>query len=209
MPMNFEDIKNNIKGLLADLNLHKSCDVSIGSSTNLGRAKDDPRFFSTIEEMRLKEAETIHKLAREGAYKLPLFSRNSFQRTCGHGGAVTVSADGNIYPCSITEQPSIGNVLDDNAGELMASVRKFIEATNVDNIEGCNKWDIRYFCAGICRITNHRRTGSYFISGCTEEYKNLQIRILIRKYESFEIIVGGTLDLVGQRDPTVLQASAE
>jgi radical SAM protein with 4Fe4S-binding SPASM domain len=190
-PSNADDIESHLGDLLSELKLTGNYNVSIGSATNLGRAQGNGSLFSTIGEMRALEARVIHGLAKQGVLTLPVLHPNRLRKSCGHGGAITLHADGSIYPCSITDQPALGNVRDPNALAVMTRVRDYITSSNVDNIEGCNRCAIRYFCGGICRVTNFSRTGSYNISGCTPEYKNSQIRTLIHRYQSFRL--GGSV----------------
>jgi radical SAM protein with 4Fe4S-binding SPASM domain len=186
-PTNADDIEKNLGDLLAQLRLNGNYKVSIGTATNMGRAQGNANLFSNIDEMRSLESRVIHGLTKRDILTVPVLSQNLFKKSCGHGGAITVRADGSIYPCSITNQPAIGNVRDPDALVLMAGVRNYIASSSIDNVEGCNRCAIRYFCGGICRVTNFARNGSYNISACTPEYKNSQIRTLIRRFETFKI----------------------
>jgi radical SAM protein with 4Fe4S-binding SPASM domain len=187
-PSNALDIQQNLGSLLEDLLLKGNYKISIGAASKLGRAANNSQLYSNVEEMRAIEAQVIHSLAQQGRYKLPMFSFNRFQRTCGIGGAIGIAADGAIYPCTITDQPPLGNVRDPDALSVMHRVKDYIDSANIDKVEGCNRCAIRYFCGGICRITNLVRTGSYVRSACTPDYKESQIRTLIRRYDSFRLV---------------------
>lgn len=192
MPINSADIRKNLPSLLRRLDLKGRHQITISGGTALGRAAKNPKMFSTFEAMSKTQDDVIKDLALRGVYQLPLFSNNRFSRTCGLGETVTITADGAIYPCSLTEQPSVGNVRDRDSKRAMQGVRKYIKFGNVDSITVCRRCSLKCFCNGICRLTNLKETGRFDIVKCTKAYKNEQIRSLIRKYESFWISATGT-----------------
>lgn len=186
-PSNWRDIQENLRPLLSRLNLQAVSRVQVGAGSGVGRASKNPKMYSAVEDMRRIESSVMHSLAKKGVFRLPIFLLNRFTKSCGHGATVAIGADGNIYPCNITDQPSIGNVREENAQDVMRSVRDYVKSSAVDKVDGCNRGSIRYFCGGICRITNFRMTGSFIKSACTPKYKHAQIRALVRRYESFLI----------------------
>ncbi len=186
-PVSATDIEDNLGALIDDLHLTTNYKISIGSINRLGRAGMSADVSSSREHMLALQARVIHTLARQGLYSLPTFSNNLYQRNCGLGGAVTVAADGSIYPCTITEQPRLGNVRQRDARSLMKSVKDFLLTSNVDNVKGCSTCDIRYLCGGTCRINNFKMFGTYNTSTCTSQYKQAQLRNMVRRYESFRI----------------------
>ena len=157
----------------------------------LGRALCSSETFKDSRNMWNKNINLIHHFVKLGDHKLlPNFANNTFTRSCGIGSLITVSANGKIYPCPILNQPSLGSVIDRNGKLTMQSVKKYIEKTNVDNIETCKKCEIKYFCGGKCRITNMNQTGSYIKTNCSEYYKGIQLNKLVRIYKSFLLSFG-------------------
>jgi len=182
---NWRDIRDNLKPLLSRLKLRGVSRIKIGAVSGIGRATKNPKMYSSLDDTRRMESDVMLALARKGVLRLPIFTVNRFTRTCGQGATVAIGADGNIYPCTITDQPPIGNIRDIEARDRMRSVQQYVASSSVDEVEGCNRCPIRYLCGGMCRITNLKKTGSFTKSGCTPAYKNAQVRSLIRRYESF------------------------
>src|SRR5260221_17883 len=186
-PSNSSDLRGNLPRLIRRLNLKGRHQFRIGASSQLGRAARNPHMFSDLAALRRNEADIIHTLAVRGIYHLPTMVNNVYSKTCGMGLTITVGADGAIYPCTITGQPPIGNICDADAADVFRRVASYTEATGVDNVEGCRECAIRYFCKGICRLTNLFQRGQMSRSACTPEYKDIQVRSLIDRYHSFEI----------------------
>jgi radical SAM protein with 4Fe4S-binding SPASM domain len=182
---NAEDIQTKLPSLIESLCLSGMPEVRIGAVNKLGRASSRPEMFSNSDDIRLMQAVIVNEFAQRGIYKLPISTTNRFSRTCGMGLSITVGADGAIYPCTITEQRPIGNVRDDNAGDVIKSVFPYMARTNVDQVAGCRDCSIRYSCGGMCRISNFFARGDMNVSACTPEYKALMVRDLISKYESY------------------------
>jgi radical SAM protein with 4Fe4S-binding SPASM domain len=182
---NVDDIRSNIHAFVSQLNLNIRPEVRIGTVGRLGRAKQNPEFCGDHDALQAAQAEIVNEFARSGMHRMKISAVNRFTKTCGMGLSITIGADGKIYPCTITDQRPIGNIRDPEARTTIANVVRYSESTNVDNVVGCKDCGIRYFCGGICRITNQFKAGSMNKSACYPEYKNTQIRNLIARYDSY------------------------
>ena len=180
----------NLPRLLKRLGLKGRFTVAIGGLSRVGRAATHPGLFSSHDETTTAQLGLVDRLAQASVYQIRLPPGNVFTRTCGFGAVITVAADGGLYPCSIIEQPPLGNIRDANAEQVMAALRAGMEATAVDRISGCAPCPIRYLCGGLCRITNFHKTGSYTTSACTEDYQKHKIRALMRTFQSIRVLAG-------------------
>lgn len=80
---------------------------------------------------------------------------NQIQGNCGLGG-LTVSAQGDIYPCNrISELVDCGNVRDGKLQEAIRALSRVDELTRVENISPCKYCDLRYICGGGCRLDDY------------------------------------------------------
>src|SRR5262249_1204231 len=113
------------------------------------------------------------------------FSINRYSKSCGIGMSIAIAADGNIYPCSVTEQPALGSVLNADARSTMERVASFTERLSVDNVAGCSSCSLRDFCPGKRRVANVHTTGSMDKSNCTPAFKAARVRSLIANFDSF------------------------
>lgn len=89
---------------------------------------------------------------------------------CGYGPGMTVSADGYVYPCPSLYHP-LGNVRQESFEILHQRVLEEHRRTAVDQMPLCNDCDLRYICAGGCRIYNHKRNGDMLCPVCTDAHK--------------------------------------
>lgn len=191
-PTNASDILFNLPELIQSLHLSSSVQVRIGSLSSLGRAKIQSDFSASTIDILDMQAKIAARFVELGLFKVPRFANNRFSRTCGMGATITLAANGNIYPCSVVDQPPIGHISDSDAEEKFSSVLGYMEATNVDNVSGCRDCSLRYSCGGMCRIKNLFSRGSMTSSACTPEFKAFKVRDLISKYDSFA--VGSSLE---------------
>ena len=185
---NMADVRDNIHSFVSGLQLHRRPEVRIGAVGKLGRAKHSADLCADHEALLTAQAEIVNEFARSGFHKMQITTVNRFTKTCGMGLSVTVGADGQIYPCTITDQKPIGNIHDSDVRRVLESVIGYSTSTNVDNVVGCRDCGIRYFCGGICRITNFVKSGSMNVSACTPEYKNTQVRNLISRYDTYGLL---------------------
>jgi len=177
------DIVRNLPYLMAEMKETGLRSFSVAGATRLGRAAAQPSLVSDAATMTLLEHNVVWQLAKQGLSIIPERMRNVRKRNCAIGHSIGLSADGQVYPCSITEQPAVkGGRHSDIRGRMMA-VREFAEMTAVENVEGCRDCDIRHLCSGGCRVGNLWRTGSYARSPCREQDKLAKMRDLIWQYE--------------------------
>ena len=183
--LNMDDIRSNIQTFVTSLGLHERPEIRIGTVGKLGRAKENPDLVQDHDALQMAQAEIVNEFSHSGMHRMLISKVNRFTKTCGMGLSITIGADGAIYPCTITDQKPIGNIRDEDSEQKFLSVFSYSRQTDVDHVEGCRSCEIRYFCGGICRITNFFKTGSMQVSACTPSYKNMQIRNLIARYDSY------------------------
>lgn len=84
---------------------------------------------------------------------------NFVSPNCGIGG-LSISADGKVYYCNrISEVDCYGSILDMPLSHFIEIGKDINRRTGVDNIEPCNKCDLRYICGGGCRIDDFNFKG--------------------------------------------------
>lgn len=182
---NCDDIESNILHFLSSLELQRPHKISVGVVGRIGRAAENSDVFVKMNDLPAIQARVLRKFVAGGRMRRPNFTINKYSKSCGIGSSVTVAADGNIYPCSVTEQPSLGNVRDNDALSAMKSVFAFRDATNVDSVAGCASCSLRYFCQGKCRVSNLHTTGSMLESRCDPTFKAAKVESFIAGFRSF------------------------
>ena len=79
---------------------------------------------------------------------------NQIMDNCGYGG-ITISSTGDIYCCNrIHELKSYANIRNNNFSEIMEMSNRVVNLSNINNLEPCNKCELKYICGGGCRIVN-------------------------------------------------------
>lgn len=106
-------------------------------------------FYKTIEELRKAGYPTKQLGCFDNRRTLGV------RTSCGAGQKlVSVDAKGDVYPCHALHLPELklGNLLQTPLAELWAqsSVVGLFRNADVDNKEGCQNCDVRYFCGGGC-----------------------------------------------------------
>lgn len=103
--------------------------------------------------------------------------------TCSFGQSIVFDANGDLYPCAIKQPDSIlGNFYnEDFRKELICEWEHCFSNHTVDNMSPCKSCDIRYFCCGECRLSHRKKTGSYSLPSCDEDYKNEKIYSIAKK----------------------------
>jgi radical SAM protein with 4Fe4S-binding SPASM domain len=181
---NSRDIFDNLPKLIHQLELKSSHRYLLSELSEAGRASKSRSIINPIENKDPSYSDIIKQMSEIGIYDAPTYDKY-YSTNCGIGESVTISSDGQIFPCSIIEQPSIGNIVENSSEDYIKSVKEYSESLSVENIDVCKKCDIRYFCLGSCRIKNYRHKKSYKITACTEEFKNGKIHKLINTYLDF------------------------
>lgn len=185
--INVDDIRTNIIALISSLDLLRKPQIRMGMVGKRGRAARDAEILSNQSSLQLMQAAIVNELAAKGVYRFPAASKNRYSRSCGIGLTVTIGADGQIYPCSITDQPPVGHIRDVDADAKFREVFSYFARTSVDNVKGCQDCVIRYFCGGTCRINNLNNFGLMTQSACTQDFKEVKVRDLIGTYASYNI----------------------
>jgi radical SAM protein with 4Fe4S-binding SPASM domain len=184
---NYEDIETNLADFLAALDLKSPHRISIAVVSGIGRAGARPDISADVDDLPLIQARIMKSLIAKGKVKWPSFNINRFSKSCGIGMSIAVAADGKIYPCSVTEQPALGSIKNDDARSVMERVGSYTDMFSVDNVSGCNTCSLRYFCQGKCRVSNLHATGSMAQSKCTSAFKAARARSLLANFDSFVV----------------------
>lgn len=114
---------------------------------------------------------------------------------CGYGG-ITISSTGDIYCCNrIHELKSYANIRNNNFSEIMEMSNRVVNLSNINNLEPCNKCELKYICGGGCRIVNFNELISikkkdiinekhkFIRKACSEDIKKKYYNLMISTNE--------------------------
>ena len=176
MPGNAADLKRNIETLAQSLD---NVEMKFGFAIIEGRADESLKFSSPAEGDR--ELQEILKILYKKKLKAMIkFEPNLIVRNCGYGEVITVSSNGDVFPCAVLKYKT-GNIRTDNFSGLVEDIKKRTIASNVENLEGCSQCDLEYICFGGCRLNNITYNNSILKPHCPPEkkeelYKKLVVR---------------------------------
>ena len=122
----------------------------------------------------------VSQLQDLGVTKAASSGRNVRFRNCGIGTNIVIDADGKIYPCN--KFSSYHRELHDNMLEIFRDFNDLNRTTSNDFMNKCRKCELRYICAGGCRIDYMNRHGDMLAVDCTPYFKESQYRKLLLDY---------------------------
>lgn len=119
----------------------------------------------------------VLKLREMGIASAPGKDRNVRFSNCGIGTNIVVDADGRLYPCN--KFSSYYQEFDSDIRDLFDEFDDLNVRTSVENMPKCKRCELRYICAGGCRIDNLDGTGDMLIPTCNDAFKESQYRRLL------------------------------
>jgi radical SAM protein with 4Fe4S-binding SPASM domain len=187
MPQNIEDFRENVEELAKFL---EHVEMKFGFVTTEGRADESLKFPSSAEaDKKLQEILSI-------LYKKKLKAMNKFEpnwiiRNCGYGETITVSSNGDIFPCAILKH-KYGNIRTNNFLSIVEKIKEDMIASNVENLELCPQCDLQYLCFGGCRLNHITHNGSLLKTHCPpEKKKDFYRKLIIRdEFDALSVWLG-------------------
>ena len=122
----------------------------------------------------------VCQLQGRGVTKASSSGRNVRFKNCGIGTNIVIDANGRIYPCN--KFSSYYRSLDEDMSVIFSDFNKLNRTTSTDFMGKCKKCELRYICAGGCRIDYMNRHGNMLAVDCTPEFKENQYRKLLLDY---------------------------
>ncbi|MBS6295491.1 MAG: radical SAM protein [Dialister sp.] len=122
----------------------------------------------------------VGQLQDMGVTKVASSGRNVKFRNCGIGTNIVVDANGKIYPCNKFSSYYCG--LDEEMSLIFRDFNELNRSTSTDFMRKCKKCELRYICAGGCRIDYMNRHGDMLAVDCTPAFKENQYRKLLLDY---------------------------
>ena len=122
----------------------------------------------------------VSQLQDRGVSKASSSVRNVRFKNCGIGTNIVIDANGRIYPCN--KFSSYYRGLGEDMVQIFEDFNELNRKTSTDFIAKCSKCELRYICAGGCRIDYMNRHGDMLAVDCNPEFKENQYRKLLLDY---------------------------
>ena len=174
MPQNVNSFKENVEEFSKSL---ENVDLKFSLATTVGRSNNSFRFKSEIEAENNVQF-ILEKLYSKRLNVVAKFEPNIKVQNCGYGEVISVSSNGEVYPCAILKYKA-GNIKKNNLSEIIMKIRHDSLTSNVENLEKCPTCDLTYICFGGCRLNNITHNKNVLIPFCNDEKKNNIYRKLV------------------------------
>ena len=122
----------------------------------------------------------VGQLQDMGITKASSSGRNVKFRNCGIGTNIVIDANGRIYPCN--KFSSYYRELNEDMSLIFKDFNDLNRSTSTDFMNKCKRCELRYICAGGCRIDYMNRQGNMLAVDCTTDFKENQYRKLLLDY---------------------------
>lgn len=181
LPMVLDDVRENLTKLVKELN-YTNLEIRInneiemtGNAVDMDFTRYDKHLF---DEVILELMQTIKS---SGAVADFSGQKNIRYTNCGIGTNIVINYDGRIYPCHKFNTPFY---FESNT-DIDIIYKKFNDInkkTSNDFMKKCGRCELKYVCAGGCRIDNYNKNGDMVIPICDKNYKEKQYRKLVFEY---------------------------
>lgn len=121
-----------------------------GREVDLDKYQND-KYSEIIEKIYAKTIPLSRKIVFiERHKKFEILDNCSF-------GNMNISSNGDIYACSrISEMKPFANLRSDSFEKIRELSNKAKAVSNIDNLEPCNKCELKYICGGGCRLIHFK-----------------------------------------------------
>lgn len=181
LPMMLDDVRENLPKLVNDLN-YKNLEVRINNEiemTGNATSMDFTGYDKHISDEVILEL--LQTITDSGAVAEFPGQKNVKFTNCGIGANIVVNYDGRIYPCHKFNTPFYFEA-DTDIDTIYKEFNDINRRTSSDFIKKCGACELRYVCAGGCRIDNYNKNGDMMVPVCDEVYKEKQYRKLVYEY---------------------------
>ncbi len=181
LPMMLDDVRENLPKLVNELN-YKNLEVRINNEiemTGNATSMDFTGYDKHISDEVILEL--LQTITDSGAVAEFPGQKNVRFTNCGIGANIVVNYDGRIYPCHKFNTPFYFEA-DTDIDTIYKEFNDINRRTSSDFIKKCGACELRYVCAGGCRIDNYNKNGDMMVPVCDEIYKEKQYRKLVYEY---------------------------
>lgn len=180
LPATVDDIRENLISFVDSIdydNLEIRLNDDIEMAGNALSMNFDGFIKNEVDKMMIS---LVSQLQERGVSKQASSGRNVKFKNCGIGTNIVIDSDGKIYPCN--KFSSYHRKITDDMAQIFQDFNAINRTTSTDYMARCIKCELRYICAGGCRIDYLRRNNQMTAVDCTPEFKENQYRKLLLDY---------------------------
>lgn len=180
LPATVDDIRNNLITFVNSID-YENLEIRLNDDiemTGNALSMDFARFDKyEIDKMMILLVSQLQGLS---VTKVASSGRNVKFKNCGIGTNIVIDANGKIYPCN--KFSTYYRELHEDIAQIFRDFNELNRATSTDFLSKCKKCELRYICAGGCRIDYMNRHRDMLAVDCTPEFKENQYRKLLLDY---------------------------
>lgn len=180
LPNTVEDIQRNLVSFIKSLN-YKNIEIRLNHEIEMsGNAINnyfDLKHKENIENIMLDLAKSLTDIGINYESKS---ERNVKFTNCGIGASIVFEADGKVYPCS--KYSDFYRELTDNIIDTIKYFDSLNNKTSCKHMLCCRDCELKYICAGGCKIDNYKKNSDLLIPNCDRVFKYNQYKRLVKDY---------------------------
>ena len=179
LPSTLNDVNQNLIQFIRDLD-YENLEIRLNDEIEMtGNALSMD--FTDYDQHTAKQImiDQLNTLVYEGLASKVEKERNVHFTNCGIGTNIVINSDGKIYPCN---KFSDLYYTFESAKQLIEEFNELNRKTSNVYIEKCKHCELKYLCAGGCRIDHYIKNGDMMKPICDEKYKLEQYRRLLNDY---------------------------
>ena len=180
LPATVEDIRENLISFVNSIN-YDNIEIRLNDDIEMTGNALSMSFYgfdkSEVDQMMIS---LVSQLQGIGISKQVSSGRNVKFKNCGIGTNIVIDSNGKIYPCS--KFSSYYRELHEDISQIFDDFNELNRTTSTDFMAKCKKCELKYICAGGCRVDYLKRNGDMTAVDCTPEFKENQYRKLLLDY---------------------------
>lgn len=180
LPATVEDIQENLISFVNSID-YDNLEIRLNDDIEMaGNALSMDFSGFNKHEVDKMMISLVGQLQGLGVSKRASSGRNTKFKNCGIGTNIVIDSNGKIYPCN--KFSSYHRELHEDMPQIFQDFNELNRTTSTDFMAKCKKCELRYICAGGCRVDYMNRNGDMIAVDCTLEFKENQYRKLLLDY---------------------------
>ncbi len=180
LPNTVEDIQRNLVPFINSLD-YKNIEIRLNHEVEMsGNAINNYSHLKHKENIEDIMLNLVKSLTDIGINYESKSERNIKFTNCGIGASIVFEANGKVYPCS--KYSNFYRELTDNIIDTIEYFDSLNNKTSCVHMLCCHDCELKYICAGGCKIDNYKKNSDLLIPNCNQVFKYNQYKRLVKDY---------------------------
>lgn len=180
LPNTVEDIQRNLVPFIKSLD-YKNIEIRLNHEVEMsGNAINNYSHLKHKENIEDIMLNLVKSLTDIGINYESKSERNIKFTNCGIGASIVFEANGKVYPCS--KYSNFHRELTDNIIDTIEYFDSLNNKTSCVHMLCCHDCELKYICAGGCKIDNYKKNSDLLIPNCNQVFKYNQYKRLVKDY---------------------------